>query len=32
MYNNLNQKLSELQAGNYLMKVKSISNRRPNEY
>ena len=32
MYNNLNQKLSELQSGNYLMKVKSISDRRPNEY
>jgi len=32
MYNNLNQKLSELQSGNYLIKVKSIGNRRPNEW
>jgi len=32
MYNNLNQKLSELQSGNYLMKVTSIGDKRPNKY
>ena len=32
MYNNLNQRLSELQSGNYLIKVKSIGDRRPNKY
>ena len=32
MYNNLNKKLSELQAGNYLIKVENISDRRPNNY
>ena len=32
MYNNLNQKLSELQAGNYLIKVTSIGDKRPNKY
>ena len=32
MYNNLNQKLSELQSGNYLIKVKSIGDRRPNKF
>jgi hypothetical protein len=32
MYNNLNQKLSDLQSGNYLIKVKSIGDRRPNKY
>ena len=32
MYNNLNQKLSELQSGNYLIKVISIGDKRPNKY
>jgi len=32
MYNNLNQKLSELQSGNYLIKVTSIGDKRPNKY
>ena len=32
MYNNLNQKLSDLRSGNYLVKVTSIGNRRPNEW
>ena len=32
MYNNLNQKLSEMRSGNYLVKVKSIGNKRPNEW
>ena len=32
MYTNLNQKLSELQSGNYLMKVTSIGDKRPNKY
>ena len=31
-YTNLNQKLSELQSGNYLMKVTSIGDKRPNKY
>jgi len=32
MYNNLNQKLAELQSGNYLIKVTSIGDKRPNKY
>ena len=32
MYTNLNQKLSELQSGNYLMKVTIIGDKRPNKY
>ena len=32
MYNNLNQKLSDMRSGNYLVKVKSIGDRRPNKY
>jgi len=32
MYNNLNQKLSELQSGNYLIKVTSIGDKRPSKY
>ena len=32
MYTNLNQKLSELQSGNNLMKVTSIGDKRPNKY
>ena len=32
MYNNLNQKLSDMRSGNYLVKVTSIGNRRPNEW
>ena len=32
MYNNLNQKLSEMKSGNYLIKVKSIGDKRPNKY
>ena len=32
MYNNLNQKLSELQSGNYLIKVTSIGDKRPNKF
>tara|TARA_R100000900_G_scaffold116276_1_gene91133 strand:+ start:85 stop:456 length:372 start_codon:yes stop_codon:yes gene_type:complete len=32
MYNNLNQKLSDMRSGNYLIKVTSIGNRRPNEW
>jgi hypothetical protein len=32
MYNNLNQKLSDMRSGNYLIKVKSIGDRRPNKY
>ena len=31
MYN-LNQKLSELKSGNYLIKVTSIGDKRPNKY
>ena len=30
MYNNLNQKLSEMRSGNYLVKVKSIGDKRKN--
>jgi len=29
---NLNQKLSELKSGNYLIKVTSIGDKRPNKY
>jgi len=32
MYNNLNQKLSDMRSGNYLVKVKSIGDKRPNKY
>ena len=32
MYNNLNQKLSDMRSGNYLIKVTSIGNKRPNEW
>ena len=32
MYNQLNQKLSELKSGNYLIKVISIGDKRPNKY
>ena len=32
MYNNLNQKLSDMRSGNYLIKVTSIGNRRPNQW
>ena len=32
MYNNLNQKLSDMRSGNYLVKVTSIGNRRPNQW
>ena len=32
MYNNLNQKLSDMRSGNYLIKVTSIGDRRPNKF
>ena len=32
MYNQLNQKLSEVKSGNYLIKVTSIGDKRPNKY
>ena len=32
MYNNLNQKLSDIRSGNYLIKVTSIGDKRPNKY
>ena len=32
MYNNLNQKLSDMRSGNYLVKVTSIGDKRPNKY
>jgi len=32
MYNNLNQKLSDMRSGNYLIKVTSIGDKRPNKY
>ena len=32
MYNNLNQKLSDMRSGNYLIKVKSIGDKRPNKF
>ena len=32
MYNNLNQKLADMRSGNYLIKVTSIGNRRPNQW
>ena len=32
MYNNLNQKLFDMRSGNYLIKVTSIGNRRPNQW
>ena len=30
MYNQLNQKLSEIKSGNYLIKVTSMGDKRPN--
>jgi len=32
MYNQLNQNLSEVKSGNYLIKVTSIGDKRPNKY
>ena len=32
MYNNLNQKLSDMRSGNYLIKVTNIGDKRPNKY
>ena len=32
MYNNLNQKLSDMRSGNYLIKVTSIGDKRPNKF
>jgi len=32
MYNQLNEKLSEVKSGNYLIKVTSIGDKRPNKY
>ena len=32
MYNNLNQKLSDMRSGNYLVKVTSIGDKRPNKF
>nr|BAR19999.1 hypothetical protein [uncultured Mediterranean phage uvMED]BAR38271.1 hypothetical protein [uncultured Mediterranean phage uvMED] len=32
MYNQLNQKLSEIKSGNYLIQVTNISDKRPNKY
>ena len=32
MYNNLNQKLSDMRSGNYLIKVTSIGDKKPNEW
>ena len=32
MYNNLNQRLADMRSGNYLIKVTSIGNKRPNEW
>ena len=32
MYNQLNQKLSEIKSGNYLIPVTNISDKRPNKY
>ena len=32
MYNNLNQKLSDMKSGNYLIKVTNIGDKRPNKY
>ena len=32
MNNQLNEKLSELQSGNYLIKVTNIGDKRPNKY
>ena len=32
MYNNLNQRLADMRSGNYLVKVTSIGDKRPNKY
>ena len=32
MYNNLNQKLSDIRSGNYLIKVTEVGDKRPNKY
>ena len=32
MINNLNQKLSDMRSGNYLIKVTSIGDKRPNKF
>ena len=32
MYNQLNQKLSEIKSGNYLIQVTNISDKKPNKY
>ena len=32
MYNQLNQKLSEVKSGNYLIQVTNISDKRPNKH
>ena len=32
MYNNLNQRLADMKSGNYLIKVTSIGDKRPNKY
>ena len=32
MYNNLNQRLADMRSGNYLIKVTSIGDKRPNKY
>ena len=32
MYNQLNQKLSEIKSGNYLIKITSIGDKRPNKF
>ena len=32
MYNQLNQKLSQIKSGNYLIQVTNISDKRPNKY
>jgi len=32
MYNNLNQRLADMRSGNYLIKVTSIGDKRPNKF
>ena len=32
MYNNLNQRLADMKSGNYLIKVTSIGDKRPNKF
>mgnify|MGYP003126056232 FL=1 len=32
MYNNLNQRLADMRSGNYLVKVTSIGDKRPNKF